>query len=99
MGNRSEPLLDAFRCLDEHFERLKGLLPADDTYYLTYEDDILEDPRKGYKKLCHFLGIQPESPPIVFKKTNPFPLKDIVTNFDEIISHLKDTKYNWMLEF
>jgi len=98
ISGRTEPLLDQLRYIEENSERLKMLLPGNETLYLCYEDDILEDPRKGYHKICRFLGIQSESPPISRKRTNPFPLKDMITNFDEVRSLLKNTKYHWMLD-
>ena len=45
-GIRREPILELFSCMDKSFDRLKELLLYDDTLYLNYEDDILEDFKK-----------------------------------------------------
>lgn len=97
-GSRRDPLLDLFRCIDENYSRLKKLLSQDDTLFLTYEDDILEDPGVAYKKVCTFLGINDESPGITYRRTNPFSYEEMVINFEEVKATLKDTTYSWMLD-
>ncbi len=97
-GVCQKPILELFSCLDESFSRLKKFLSLDDTIFLTYEDDIMEDPRVAYRKVCEFLGIVDESPDIEFGRTNPFRYEDMVTNFEEVNAILKDTKYSWMLD-
>lgn len=95
---RQEHILDLFRCADESFNRLKKLLSHNDTLFLTYEDDILEDPRVAYKKVCYFLGVVDEAPKIELRRTNPFRYEDMVINFEKVKAVLKDTKYSWMLD-
>lgn len=97
-GVTQEPILELFCCMDESFDRLKMLLSHDDTLFLTYEDDILEDPRVAYRKVCEFVGIVDESPIIELRRTNSFRYEDIVINFKEVQAILKDTKYSWMLD-
>ena len=97
-GVIQEPILELFRCIDENYKRLNALLSHDDTMYLTYENDILKDPRVAYKKTCDFFGIKDESPKINFYRTNPFRYEDIVINFGEVANILKGTKYSWMLD-
>ena len=64
---------------------------------LTYEEHISIDPTVGYRAVCDFLGLQ--APPVVMRlrKTNPFPLQDIVQNWDEVVDALSGTEYAWML--
>jgi len=95
---RQEHILDLFRCADESFNRLKKLLSHNDTLFLTYEDDILEDPRVAYKKVCDFLGVVDEAPKIELHRTNPFRYEDMVINFEKVKAVLKDTNYSWMLD-
>lgn len=93
-----EPILALFRCIDENFSHLKMLLEPSDHLLLYYEDHILQNPRIAYTKTCEFLNIDDESPKIELRRTNPFKYEDIVVNFEEIKTLLKDTKYNWMLD-
>lgn len=98
VGVRQQPLLELFNILDESYARVRRLLPGDDTLYLTYEDDILDDPKHAYTKVCRFLGLPEEDPAIGLRRTNPFSPRDIVVNFGEIEETLRGTPYAWMLE-
>ena len=64
---------------------------------LNYEDDIENDPKKAYLRICDFIGIKPQKVVVDLFKTNPFPLPDIIINFAEIERTLKNTTYEWML--
>lgn len=64
---------------------------------LSYEDDIQNDPLISYRKSCKFLNIAPESPRITYGKTNPFPLRDIIQNYDQVASYLASTPHSWMV--
>lgn len=66
--------------------------------WLTYEDHIAPDPRIGYQKVCDFLGLLPEEATVNLKKLNPFPLSEMIENYDEICCGLSGTDYEWMLE-
>jgi hypothetical protein len=64
---------------------------------LTYEKDIQDDPLKGYLRVCDFLGLKPKKVSVKLSRTNPFPVKDMIENFDEVESVLNGTNYEWML--
>jgi len=97
-GGHYEPLLDLFVSIDKYYNTLNNLLIDDDTLSLTYENDILVNPEIAYAKVCKFLSITEESPEINLKRTNPFLLKDMIENFDEVKEYFADTKYSWMLD-
>jgi hypothetical protein len=97
-GVGNEPLLELFRSLDEAHDKLTGLLSPAEALLLSYEEDILEDPRIAYRKVCRFLGIDDASPTVKLKRTNPFSCEELVENFHEVKTVLKDTKYSWMLD-
>ena len=65
---------------------------------LTYEDDIEEDPMNAYEKICDFIGVKKLKPIISLAKTTPFPIKDLVSNYDEVANYLKFSSHEWMLE-
>jgi len=93
----AKPLMDFLIDYDKEFDLLDSLIDKDNTLQLIYEEDIQTDPRIAYRKVCHFLGIQPKQDiNITLKRTTPEPLSEIVTNFREIENHLKGTKYEWM---
>jgi len=97
-GVLAAPILELFQIMDESFNHLKKLLATRDTLSLIYEDDILEDPRVAYRKVCEFIGVEDESPKIKLYRTNPFSYEDTVINFGEVKSTLLNTKYSWMLD-
>ena len=92
-----KPLLEHFKSIDRQYEQLKNNLKNDIALYLTYEDDILENPRIAYKKVCTFLGVAIENPKIIFKRTNVFSCNEMLENFAEIKTILINTPYEWML--
>lgn len=96
-GSRRGPLLELFKHMDESYDRLRHSLPSN-SLFLTYEDDIQDDPLIAYKKVCKFLDVTPETPKIRFSRTNPFSYEQMVTNIDEVKAVLENTKYSWMLE-
>lgn len=65
---------------------------------LTYEDDIRDDPRTGYRRICAFLDLAPADERVPLEPTNPFPLREIIENFDEVAGALGGTRHEWMLE-
>jgi LPS sulfotransferase NodH len=65
---------------------------------LTYEEDIEKNPLVAYSKICQFIGIKTIDPKISLAKTTPFPLKDLIENFDEVARCLESTPYKWMLK-
>lgn len=62
---------------------------------LVYEDDIEHDVSVGYSKLVDFLDLNPEVPmasPSITRQ-NPYPLSDLIENYDEIVSYLNGSSY------
>jgi hypothetical protein len=98
LGVTSEPIIKSFESMDEALAILQSILKRQNTLFLTYEDDILEDPREAYLKVCRFLKIPDEEPEINFVRTNPFRCEDIITNYDEVEKILRNSRYSWMLE-
>lgn len=96
-GNKSFNLIELFENFDNAYEELESLLKQKDALFLNYENDILEDPLVAYKKVCDYLGIKDNNPTVIHKRTNPFELRDLIENYDEIYNILQPTKYSWML--
>lgn len=90
-------LFKHFEYLDSFYENTKNILKQKKTLFLTYEDDILQNPIIAYKKVCDFLNIENQNPKVNLKRTNPYPLSDIIENYDEMEQYFKNTKYEWML--
>lgn len=91
------PLIEYFEHIDKQYERLDSLLKSDEKLVLIYENDIEKDPNIAYRKICNFLTIHNANPKITYKKTNPFLLADLIENFDEVKTALKNTKFEEML--
>jgi hypothetical protein len=94
----SKPLIEFLATYDSEMHKLQTLLQGRRVLRLTYEDDIQDDPHKAYTRICDFLGVQATSASIKLDKTNPFSVKDMVENFEEVKQALAGTSYEWMLE-
>jgi hypothetical protein len=90
------------QCLDEYsanFRQLDALLAGRGCLQLVYEDDIEQDPSVAYRKIADYLGLPPaETPAVRLRKTNPYPLAEMIENLDEVRACLRGTAYAWMTE-
>lgn len=77
--------------IQQHFKSLNIL-------ELTFEDDVLTDPKRGYQKICKFLGLPAQNSKVRLSRTTPFPLSEIIENFSEVQECLAGTDYAWMLD-
>ncbi|MDX1412708.1 MAG: hypothetical protein R3293_00870 [Candidatus Promineifilaceae bacterium] len=93
----AKSLLAFLQSYAEQFDLLDKLLAPQATLNLVYEDDLFQDPRLGYQKLCDFLNITCREPVIRFVKTNPYKLSDLIGNFTEVERALYKTPFAWML--
>lgn len=93
-----EELLEHLRSMDEEVEELEDFLEGRPVLRLNYEDHIRSDPRIAYRRVCEFLGVRPAAVTIQHRRTNPFPLAEIVENFEEVEHTLSGTPYEWMLQ-
>lgn len=95
---RPKPLLECFQLIDEAYDLIKAEVKTENLLVLNYEEDILNDsPVIAYRKICDFIGVPYADVDIKLGRTNPFPLEDIIENFDEVSEVISKTKYSWML--
>ena len=90
-------LIERFEKLTQFYNKIDKLLENKNSIKLTYEDDILNDPHIAYNKIINFIGLDNFTPKITLKKQNPYSLKEILENYDEVKDALTGTKYEWML--
>ena len=94
----SKPLVKYLEDYEKQFNELNQLLDnKKNLLKLYYEDDIQIDPQLAYIKICTFLGVSPMKLDIPLKKTNPYQIESMVTNFSELEVYLKNSPYEWML--
>lgn len=80
----------------ELFEQLRRTLEGRGALELSYEDDIDPDPRRAYGKVCRHLGLEEIPVELATRKTNPYQLCEVITNYDEIHRQLESTAFAWM---
>ena len=97
IDRETRPLLAYLEDYEERFAALRRVLPPRATLHLVYEDDIRDDPRVAYRRLCEFLALEAKAPTINYDRTNPFALEEMLANFDEVAAALRDTRFEWML--
>lgn len=93
-----ESVLFWLRRLEKVNDELDELLSDETVLRLTYEEHIKPDPRIGYRRACEFLGLSPEEVSVGMRRINPYPLSDMIKNYDEVCRSLSGTKFEWMLE-
>lgn len=90
-------LLETMRFTTRRLEFVQQLLKGHEVVHLTYEDDIAEEPTRGYRKVCEFLSVEEEPVTVSLGRTTPFPLSEIIENFDEVRAALAGTEFQWMI--
>lgn len=90
-------LLQYLETYESEFAELDRLLNRQAVLRLTYEDDIEKDPAIGYRKACDHIGFKARSAPVRLTRTTPYPLKDVIANFDEVEAELAGTPFSWMV--
>lgn len=96
-GRWKGSLIDRLRDLDSQHSEMEDLLKNKSSLKLTYEEHISSDPRVAYGLVCRYLGMQANPVTVKLKKTNPFPLNEIISNWTEVSHALSGTEYEWML--
>lgn len=97
VGEKRQSLLAWFREFDDAYARLGSLLARHPHCEVVYEEDLERDPRIGYRKVCAFLGIEPGEVEVLFSRTNPFSLAEILVNYDAIRELIERAGYASML--
>ena len=95
--NNPMPLMAFLEQVTNEYENMQKLLLQKNHLNLTYEEDILVNPYFAYSKVCSFLEYKPQAIQPDLKKTNPYSVKETLTNFAEVEKTLINTPYEWML--
>jgi hypothetical protein len=93
----AKPLLRYLIDYDDQVQTLEKLLEERRLLKLTYEEDVQANPKTAYARICEFLGLEPANTSVRLSRTNPFPLKELIDNLEEVQSALCGTPYEWML--
>ena len=96
--NKKGSIIDYFKIMDSETKLIIDKIGEKNLLHIKYEPDIEENPVKAYRKICEFVGIKALNPEVKLKKTNPFPLTEMIVNFDEVKKYLQATPYAWMLD-
>lgn len=96
IDGKNTALLPLLRAYQEDFEKLRECLASRKHLWLTYEDDLAESPLHGYRKISDFLDIDQFPVKIRYGKTNPYPVRDVIENYEEVVASLDGTEFEWM---
>lgn len=89
-----KPLLEQLHQWTAELQRLETALQGHNLLELNYESDIETDPLIALRKVTDFLELPPlGNPSINLKRANPFPLRDFVEDFEQVITVLQGTPY------
>lgn len=95
---REMTLLQYFDSIEKRHAAFRDLLVGKRLLELVYEDDIQADPCLGYRKVCDFIGIGPAPVSTQLRRMNPWPLRELIQNYDEVARALAGTPYADLLE-
>lgn len=93
----NQSLVDHLDSWVGQFELFEAALADRPYLMLTLEDHVSNDPLDAYQRTCGHLGLAPGRPKIVYQPTNPFDLRELITNHDEVADALRQTRHAWML--
>jgi hypothetical protein len=95
-----KPLLDCLDEVDAAYALCTARLAEARFLSLVYEDDVdgAEGPLQAAGKICDLIGAAPPTGAPDLSKTNPFPLSEILSNFDAVADHLAGSRHAWMLD-
>lgn len=93
-----QPLVATLERLADFAPRCAQLLDGEDHLRLVYEDDVRDDPGRGYHRICRYLGIEPVHVEPAFVKMNPYPLAQLVENLDDVRAAVAGTAFEWMVD-
>lgn len=98
VNREPRPLVELLAEFSSDFSALGRLLERRPSLHLTYEEDVAEDPRRAYARICEHLGLAPHPATTTLARTNPHPLRELIENFAEVEHALGGTEFAWMLE-
>ncbi len=98
LDRQNGPLLTHLEKFDEDFRRLDTLLAGLPALKISYEEDVERDPLVAYRKIADFCGLATINPEVRLRKTNPYPLRDLITNYEEVRVYLAESDFAWMVE-
>lgn len=94
----AEDFLAWAKTLEEDFRGLRADLEGERILELNYEEHIEQDPREAYKLVCDFMDVSQQGAEVTLRRSNPFPLSELISNHDEFARQLSGTPYAQMLE-
>lgn len=92
------PLRELLEGYARDLERFKGRMEGRAMLHLTYEDDVAPGPLGAYTRACRFLGVAPARVEVRYSRTTPFPLREVIENFDEVRRALRGTPFERLVE-
>jgi hypothetical protein len=98
IDSQRQPLLGFLRDHQQNYGELRELLAGRNHLWLGYEESLERNPLQGYAGCCRFLGVEPRKVKVPTARTTPYPLSDVLSNFEEVRSYLQGTPFAWMLQ-
>jgi hypothetical protein len=98
LDRQNGSLMTFMKKFDEDFRRLDTLLSELPFLKISYEEDVERDPLVAYRKIADFCGLARITPEVRLRKTNPYPLHDLITNYEEVKAYLAESDFAWMVE-
>lgn len=95
----ADDLRDWIRRCTEVNSAIAAALEPEDSLDLTYETYLMDDYSHGFERLLRYSGLDyTGSPKTNLKRTNPFLLKEVILNYEDLVTAAAGESWSWMLE-
>lgn len=98
IDREEKPLLAFLEDFTRRFQELGDLVGEESVLRLTFEEDVAPDPRRGYRKVCDFLGLDAREVDVRYGRTNPAPIQEHISNAEDVRAALRGSPFEWMLD-
>ena len=78
----------------DHFDQVFGQHPQLTVFY----EDILDDRDRVHDQVQEFVGVNPRRLKVTMRRQNPEPLRELLSNYDELFEAYRDSPHAWMFE-
>jgi len=85
-------IIAEYECIAKRLKELDASV-----LYLTYEQDIEDNPLVGYYKVCDWLDLPIEHANVDLQRTSSGVLQDTIGNYNELMDLLLPLGYSWMV--
>ena len=79
---------------DDNFDKIFDQHPRLTVFY----EDIVDHRDRVHGQVQEFVGVKPRRLKVTMRQQNPEPLRELLSNYDELFEAYRDSRHAWMFE-